>query len=115
MRSLQDLLTWSVAILMLTGLIPACAAVILARARNWALEYAQSVARWIAVVLSVSWWAIAVYGLNMQFPYDWIGRTVGTPVRVMAFTAWCLAPGLLAPFLTAKVYGPCIRRISKAD
>ena len=104
MRTLQDVVTWSVSILLLTGLIPAWTAVTLARLRHWALEYAQSVARWLAASLSVSWWAVAVYGLHMQFPYDWIGRTIGTPVRVIAFTVWCIAPALLAPFLTVRVY-----------
>jgi uncharacterized membrane protein (UPF0136 family) len=53
MRTLQDVLTWTVSILLLKGLIPACAAVILARSRNWGLEYARNVARWLAAALSI--------------------------------------------------------------
>jgi hypothetical protein len=46
---------------------------------------------------------VAVYGLKMAFPYDWVGATLGTPVRVLAFTAWCLAPGYFAPPIAERI------------
>jgi cytochrome b subunit of formate dehydrogenase len=114
MHTLRDTLTWSVSLALLTGLIPGWVAVIFARSRQWSVERTRSVARWIAVGLSISWWLTAVYGFQMLYPYDWIGATIGTPVRVLAFTAWCLSPAYLAPLIAAKVYRASASEASEA-
>jgi cytochrome b subunit of formate dehydrogenase len=103
MTTLQNVWTWLVAIALLTALLPGSSAGILGRSQQWPIERTRRVARWLAVALSITWWVVAVYGLNMAFPYDWVGATIGTPVRVLAFTAWCLSPGYFAPLIAEKI------------
>ena len=105
MRFLQEFFLWFALLLLLTGLLPGLAATMLARSRHWSMERTRTISRWLAGDLAVCWWFIAVYLLHMHSPYDWIGATIGTPVRVLAFTAWCLSPGYLAPYMAAKIYG----------
>jgi hypothetical protein len=104
MMIFQDVWTWLVVVALLTALIPGFAAGIVGRSRRWSMERTRRIAVWLAVGLSISWWGLAVYGLHLSFPYDWIGVTIGTPVRVLAFIAWCLSPRQFAPIVAEKVY-----------
>ena len=103
MITLQNVFTWLFAIVILTVLLPGSSAGLLGRCQQWPLERTRRVARWLAVALSITWWVVAVYRLNMAFPYDWIGATIATPARVLAFTVWCLAPGYFAPLMAEKL------------
>lgn len=114
MRFLQELLLWFALLLSLTGLLPGLAATMLARSRHWGMEYTRTIARWLAASLAVGWWFVAVYSLRVQSPYDWVGATIGTPVRVLALTAWCLSPSYLAPYIAAKIYGAGANKPSKS-
>ena len=103
MLTIQNALTWLVAMAFLTGLIPGIAAALVGRSQRWSPNRTRTTARGIAVALSLCWWALAVYGFHSQYPLDWIGATVGTPIRVLAFLAWCLSPGYLAPLVANNV------------
>ena len=112
MRALQDVLTWSVMMVLLTGLLPGITGAILARNRKRGVEYARSVARWLATALSLAWWFVAMHGLHLAFSLDWVGAALSTPVRVLAFTAWCLSPGYLAPAIAERSYSKGFRETS---
>ena len=103
MIALQNALTWIVALVLLTALLPGSSAGVLGRSQQWSVERTRHIARWLAIAISIAWWAVAVYGLHMTFPCDWVGATIGTPVRDLAFSAWCIAPGYLAPLIAEKI------------
>ncbi len=103
MLTLRNGLTWFAVIALVSALIPGVATGLLARPRRWPVERIRNVARWLAVGLTFSWWVVAVYGIGMKYPYDWIGASIGTPVRILAFLAWCLSPGYFAPLIAERV------------
>lgn len=103
MLTMENALTWIVAVALITALIPGTTAALLGRSQSWSTNRTRTTARWLAAALSVLWWALAVYGFHSQYPFDWIGATIGTPLRVLAFLAWCLSPGYLAPLVANKV------------